>query len=249
MMANQSITRRRALALAGGLCASGLFRQARGSTARPAVVELFTSQACSSCERADVFMAELHRMPDVIALSYHVDYWDYLGWKDTLGSAEFSRRQYDYAKVRGDMDVYTPQLIIEGRKAVVGSARESVLAEVAKAQSQPAGVPLSIVEHGMEFIVEMGSGPAVDEATLWLIPVLAKVKVHILRGELAGKEIEYYNVARELLPAAMWNGTAKTVSLPKSSLQVDGSTACVALLQLGKVGPVLGAARIGEMRA
>jgi hypothetical protein len=107
-------------------------RPAFAAIQRPVIVELFTSQGCSSCPPADAFLEELKAGPGVVALSYHVDYWDYLGWRDTLGSPEYSQRQYDYAKSRGDMNVYTPQTIINGGSHFVGSQKSKVSAGIAR---------------------------------------------------------------------------------------------------------------------
>ncbi|MBI2717193.1 MAG: DUF1223 domain-containing protein [Rhizobiales bacterium] len=244
-----SLSRRRALTLAAaGVAMAGLGRPAVSAAgARAAVVELFTSQGCSSCPPADAFLAELQATKDVIALSYHVDYWDYLGWKDTLGDPENSQRQYDYAHARGDMDVYTPQMIVDGRSHFVGSSRPVVLDAIARAQAAPPGVPLSLRNEKMELVVDIGRGADVGETTLWLMSIVPRVSVKILKGEIAGKEIVYRNVVRGLMAAGMWNGEAKTLRLPKDGVLTSDSKGCVALLQQGKVGPVLAAATWGEV--
>jgi hypothetical protein len=210
---------------------------------------LFTSQGCSSCPAADAFLKELRSAPNVIALSYHVDYWDYLGWKDTLASAEYSQRQYDYAHARGDMDVYTPQMIVEGRNHFVGSNRNVVLEAIRKTQALPVAVLLTLKDKGRELVIDIGSASSATESTVWLMPVSPKVPVKILKGEIAGKEIVYYNVVRALVPAGMWSGEAKTLSLPKDGVLRSGSKGCVALLQQGKTGPILGSAQWGEVSA
>src|SRR5262245_58571636 len=103
---------------------------------RPVVVELFTSEGCSSCPPADAFLNELVGQPSLIALSFHVDYWDYLGWRDTLGLPESTKRQRDYALRRKDNRVYTPQIIVNGRKHVVGSRQSEVQAIIAEEQKR-----------------------------------------------------------------------------------------------------------------
>src|SRR4051812_34592771 len=105
-------TRRNVLVMGAAACAASSAHAATPS--HPCVAELFTSQGCSSCPPADALVPELRAMPNVIVLTYNVDYWDYLGWRDTLGNPAHSQRQYDYAKSRGDMDVYTPQIIVDG---------------------------------------------------------------------------------------------------------------------------------------
>ena len=212
----------------------------------PVVVELFTSQGCSSCPPADAFLTELRATPGIIALTYHVDYWDYLGWKDTLGGPEFSQRQYDYAKARGDMDVYTPQMIINGGRHVVGSQKDNVRAAIAEARQQTWPVRVTLGENGREITVELGAG-AKEDATLWLLPLVPLMSVKILKGEIAGREIEYRNVVRKILPAGMWTGKPDRLVLPRDGVLAPECTGCVALLQKGKAGPVLGAAVWGDV--
>lgn len=212
----------------------------------PVVVELFTSQGCSSCPPADAFLTELRATPGIIALTYHVDYWDYLGWKDTLGGPEFSQRQYDYAKTRGDMDVYTPQMIINGGRHVVGSQKDNVRAAIAEARQQTWPVRVALGENGREITVELGAG-AKEDATLWLLPLVPLMSVKILKGEIAGREIEYRNVVRKILPAGMWTGKPERLVLPRDGVLAPECTGCVALLQKGKAGPVLGAAVWGDV--
>lgn len=249
MIANTTISRRRVLALGAGAAMASLPRGGIAASPRPVVVELFTSQGCSSCPPADAFLTELRSTPNVIALSYHVDYWDYLGWKDTLGSPEFSQRQYDYARARRDMDVYTPQMIVEGRKHFVGSKRNVVLEAIKLAQAEPQGVPVTLAERGSELVIEIGSASSEIEATLWLMPMAPEVRVKILKGENTGKEIIYHNIVRALVPAGRWSGEAKTLTLPKDDVLRPDCKGCVALLQPGKAGPILGCGQWGEVSA
>lgn len=244
------ISRRCALSLGTVAIVACIVRSAAAAgTVRPVVVELFTSQGCSSCPPADAFLTELRSTPGVVALTYHVDYWDYLGWKDTLASPAYSQRQYDYARARGDMDVYTPQMIVEGRNHFVGSNRAVVLEAIRRAQAAPAGVPMTLTDKGLELVVEIGAADAVKQSMVWLIPVVPQVSVKILKGEIAGQEIAYHNIVREIVPAGMWNGEAKTLRLPKDGVLGSGSKGCVALLQQGKVGAILSVAAWGETGA
>ncbi len=242
------MSRRNVLALAAGAAAAFAARAAQAGAARPVVIELFTSQGCSSCPPADALMGELRRMQGVIVLSYNVDYWDYLGWRDTLASPEKSQRQYDYAKARGDMDVYTPQVIVDGGSHYVGSKKSEILAAIARAQAatpqNPIGISFAAHEH--EFIVEIGKGTVAQDATLWLMPFAPSIAVKIEKGENAGKDIVYYNVARKLVPAGMWHGEAITLTLPKQDILLPDCRGAAALLQQGKAGPILAAAAWGE---
>jgi hypothetical protein len=196
-------------------------------------------------------MGELRQMPGVIVLSYNVDYWDYLGWRDTLASPEKSQRQYDYAKARGDMDVYTPQVIVDGGSHYSGGNRSVILAAIARAQAATPQDPvgLSLAASGHEFVVEIGKGSVAVEATLWLMPIMPSVAVKIAKGENSGKEIVYYNVVNKLIPAGLWHGEATTLRLPKESIARPCCKGAVALLQQGKAGPILAAATWGETGA
>lgn len=241
------ITRRNCLAL--GACAASalLVPPARASVTPDVVAELFTSQGCSSCPPADRLFNEVRTKPGVLALTYHVDYWDYLGWKDTLGSTEFSQRQYDYAKARGDMDVYTPQMVVNGAKPLVGSQRSEVYAVLEQSRVSAWQVQVSMGSTNKEIIVDIGEGKIPADATLWVMPILTKTVVKIEKGEMAGHELTYHNIVRKLIPAAMWNGKAQRITLPKDGLMPAECSACVALLQQGKVGPILGCASWGDI--
>lgn len=239
------ITRRRCLALGAGAGLALLPPAAKAAEPIDVVVELFSSQGCSSCPPGDRLLSELRGKPGVLALTFHVDYWDYLGWKDTLGAPDFSQRQYDYAKARGDMDVYTPQMIVNGMKQMVGSQRSEVFAVLEQSRIKAWPVPLHIADRGKELVIDAGAGSG--EATLWVMTILAHASVRIEKGEMAGREVSYTNVVRKLVPAGMWTGSAMKVSLPKDGLLTPDATGCVALLQQGKVGPVLGAAAWGRV--
>lgn len=241
------MTRRDCLALGAGAGAALFAGPARAGKPVEAVVELFSSQGCRSCPAADKLLAELRDMPGVLALTIHVDYWDYLGWKDTLASPEFSQRQYDYAKARGDMDVFTPQMIVNGEKQMVGSQRSEVFAVLSQSRKPSWPAPLMISDTAKEMVIEIGAGEAEQEATLWVMPVMERASVKIEKGEMAGREASYVNVVRKLVPAGMWTGEATRITLPKEGLMPPGTTACVALLQQGKLGPVLGCACWGSI--
>jgi hypothetical protein len=240
-----TLTRRSCLALGVAAFAA---RPAPAAARRPSIVELFTSQGCSSCPPADAFMEELVGRKDVIALSYSVDYWDYLGWKDTLGSPENSKRQYDYAKARGDMDVYTPQMVIDGAAHYVGSGRAKVAAGMAASLAAADDwVPLEIGEDGKELVIAAGGAKGAAEGTIWLMAVAPVTSVEIKRGENAGKQVVYHNSVRKIEAVGMWKGNEMSIRVPKEAVMVKGASAVVALLQSGHVGAVLGAARLGQV--
>jgi len=241
------VNRRRCLALGAGVGASILMPQARAAGPIDVVVELFSSEGCSSCPPGDRLLSELSGMTGVLALSLHVDYWDYLGWKDTLASPDFSQRQYDYAKARGDMDVFTPQMIVNGEKQMVGSQRSEVFAVLEQSRRKTWPVSVDMGDGGKELVIELGAGAKPEDATLWVMPILDHATVKIEKGEMAGRDVAYSNVVRKLVPAAMWNGSASRIVLPKDGLLPTEATGCVALLQKGKVGAVLGCGAWGRV--
>jgi len=246
------------IALAGGLCGAPNCASAQGADAADAalpnksvevkaVVELFTSQGCSSCPKADAVLAQLAGRSDVIALSLPVDYWDYLGWKDTLASPKFSERQRAYAQARGDGAIYTPQAVVNGMAHVNGGDEAAIGRKIEKTGKSISAsyVPVRLSEDKERLVVEAGprqGGGAVKEATLWLAVLAKSVSVPIGRGENEGKTVTYSNVVRELMPIGMWSGQPITVHLARHSFMRPGADACVALLQQGKGGPIVGAA-------
>lgn len=247
MFFSKPLSRRDCLALGVGAGAALLSRPAQAGRKIDVVAELFSSQGCKSCPAADKLLTEIRSMPGVLALTFHVDYWDYLGWKDTLASPEFSQRQYDYAKARGDMDVFTPQMIVNGEKQMVGSQRSEVFAVLSQSRQAAWPASLDISNTEKEMVIEIGAGETAQEATLWVMPVMERATVKIEKGEMAGREVTYSNVVRKLVPAGMWKGDAQRIVLPKEGLMAPGATACVALLQQGKAGPILGCGCWGSL--
>jgi hypothetical protein len=210
-----------------------------------AVVELFTSQGCSSCPPADAVLSELARDPGVVALSMPVDYWDYLGWKDTLARPGFSQRQKAYAEQRGDRQVYTPQAIVNGVKHALGSDRSAIEAAAASSREHGAlGVPVTMSEQGDTIHVEVGARPGAS-ATLWLMPFTRQAEVTIGRGENKGRSVTYCNVVRSMTKVGDWTGEARSFDVPASAARVASADSYAVLLQGGsgeRPGPVLGAA-------
>src|ERR1700681_1534243 len=235
----------------GALSVCAIIAILRPAHADPrAVVELFTSQGCSSCPPADRIIGELAKDPDVIALSLPIDYWDYLGWKDTLADSRFSARQKAYSRMRGDRDVYTPQAIFNGSVHVIGSARagiEGAIGDTRKADSVMS-VPVSLTLAGKEISVSVGaSGETPTEARgeVWICSISKAVPISIGRGENSGQEVTYYNVVRNLLKIGDWNGSSGSWTVPLESISREGVDAAVVYVQDGnrdKPGPMLGAA-------
>ena len=213
-----------------------------------AVVELFTSQGCSSCPPADKIIGELAKDPNVIALSMPIDYWDYLGWKDTLADSRFSARQKAYSKMRGDRDVYTPQVVVNGTVHVIGSDREGIddaIKDTAKSDGVMS-VPVTMTLSGKQINVSVAaSKAAAAQGEIWICSVSKAIPISIGRGENRGREVTYYNVVRNLLKVGDWNGSSGSWTVPLENISRDGVDAAVVYVQDGrsdKPGPMLGAA-------
>jgi hypothetical protein len=213
-----------------------------------AVVELFTSQGCSSCPPADKIIGELAKDPDVIAMSMPIDYWDYLGWKDTLADARFSARQRAYSKVRGDRDVYTPQVIVNGSTQVIGSDRtriENAINETRKNGLMSVPVTLSLSGKEINVSVAASKAPTVAHGEVWLCSISKAVPISIGRGENRGMEITYHNVVRNLLKVGDWNGSPESWTVPIENVLREGVDGAVVFVQDGRSdrpGPMFGAA-------
>jgi hypothetical protein len=245
--------RRAVLAFGAAAAASLVTKPSRAATPRrPVVVELFTSQGCSSCPKADAFLGDLAGHSDILALTLNVDYWDYIGWRDTLASPANTKRQYDYAARRGDNRVYTPQMIIDGYSHVVGSDRAAVMAIIEEQKSVVNGgtVPMSSSMTDKEIRIAVGAAPndiLRKECSVVLMTVQPKVTVAVEKGENAGRTITYYNVVRKMLPIGMWQGDAATLSLPRQGL-AEGKEGVVCLLQIDATGHIIGALQWGLER-
>src|ERR1700727_308071 len=177
-----------------------------------AVVELFTSQGCSSCPPADKIIGESAKDPFAMAMSMPIDYWDYLGWMDTLADARFSARQKGYSQVRGVREVYTPQVVVNGSVHVVGSDRDGIenAIDATRKDEGVMSVPVTMTQAGKEINVSVaasGKGPAAMHGEVWICSISKAVPISIGRGENRGREITYYNVVRNLLKVGDWNAS------------------------------------------
>ena len=219
------------------LSALALFAVMTVSASSPAlaggksVIELFTSQGCNSCPPADKLLGTLTREPNLIPLTLAVDYWDYLGWKDTLALHSHTKRQQNYAKVRGDMNVYTPQAVVNGVKYVVGSDAREISAALRNHPSNEAEVPLVVKRDGENVSVDIGAGQG--KATVWMLSVESKVEVKIAKGENKGATVTYFNVVRSWRNLGAWSGTPMRTSIPVAELLKNGADAVVVFVQNG----------------
>lgn len=195
------------------------------------VIELFTSQGCNSCPPADALLGKLSKEPNLIPLTLAVDYWDYLGWKDTLALHEHTKRQRRYAKVRGDMNVYTPQAVVNGVKYAVGSDVREINAALRNHPSNEPEIPLIVKRDGENVSVDVGASQG--KATVWMLAVASKVEVKIAKGENKGATITYHNVVRSWRNLGAYSGTPIKTSIPVADLAQDGADAVVVFVQNG----------------
>ena len=230
--------------IAGVLVAS--YALASASEQR-ALLELFTSQGCSSCPAADKLLGEFANDPLLIAVSVPIDYWDYLGWKDTLASPAHSARQRAYARVRGDRQVYTPQIVVNGSTHVLGSDRSAVEHAIALTDRNAAimSVPVLMSVGGSHLNVKIAAGKEHIGGEVWLCPLARSVPIEIGRGENHGRTVTYHNVVRRWLKLGDFTGTESVWSVPISDIMADDIDAAAVMVQQGthdKPGMILGAA-------
>ena len=213
---------------------------ARGLT----VVELFTSQGCSSCPPADAFLGELAEREGVLALSFHVDYWDYIGWKDIFADAAYTRRQRDYAKNLGLRYVYTPQMVIQGSAHITGSDRSGVTERIERFKSTKQ-VPVTLRhEASGKLVVSIAAATGQTEAAVWMVVFDDAHATEVRRGENRGRTLVDRNVVRGLHRIGTWTGKTLNLRVGLSGLTADPGDGCAVILQSTATGQVLGAAKL-----
>lgn len=207
----------------------------------PVVVELFTSQGCVACPPADEHFAQIADQPGVIALALHVDYWDYLGWKDSFGSPVFTQRQKRYAKAAGARMIYTPQVIVGGVDRVEGTRPQAIVDSIAARAADAPRVTLSVGREGGRLVIRALAEPPLDKlAVVQLVRYDPEQTVEIERGENAGHTITYRNIVTDWAPVAEWAGQA-----PLSfDMPIEGSSPLVVIVQEAGPGPILAAAQL-----
>ncbi len=209
-----------------------------------AVLELFTSQGCSSCPKADAMFEQVGKRPDIVTLAYHVDYWDYIGWQDTFGTAENSDRQRDYAEAWGSSRIFTPQMVVNGKGGVVGSKTEAVNGALASA-TLPLTVSLTEQQGGL-IDISVPAQADLPAGTIWLVTFLDHADVTIERGENEGKRIGYTQIVTGRQVLGMWDPkTGAKLTLPVREALTGKANGAVIMVQQEKAGlpgPILGAA-------
>lgn len=212
------------------------------------VVELFTSQGCNACPPADHVMKDLIATGKVIGLSYHVDYWDYLGWADTLATSGNTSRQFDYAEAMGRTGVYTPQAIINGKAHFNGSdidlINQSLDEQKTKGQGLTVKVKAAFVNG--EILIDVGSG--LGSAKVSVVYFSRRNQVKVERGDNAGATIDYWHNVRDIQVIGVWEGSAVQYKLPGNVLTKDNASGLAVLVQYmdveGNPGKIIGASTL-----
>ncbi|SHG79146.1 hypothetical protein SAMN05444003_0938 [Cognatiyoonia sediminum] len=205
------------------------------------VVELYTSQGCSSCPPADEILAELSDRDDVIALALHVDYWDYLGWVDDLANPAHTERQRAFARAKGARTIYTPQMVFGGVDHVIGSRPMEVMEQIEKHGAEADAVEVSLNRNGDTLRIDATQvGTFSGDAVVQIVRFMPAVTRDIRRGENAGRSLTYHNVVSSWQNAMTWD-TGEPLAIEAT---VSGSDAVAVIIQDGTDGPVLGAAQL-----
>ena len=202
------------------------------------VVELFTSQGCSSCPPADKVLGGLAQDPAILAVSLPVDYWDYIGWRDTLASPIFTARQKAYAAAGGQNQVYTPQAIVNGLQDAVGSDKIAIDQAMSRTRTGAGvmAVPLEVSVDGGTIKVSVGDAPAgaPQEAGVYLLALERSQSVKVQRGENAGTTLTYANVVRAIIKIGEWHGTKQILTADEALEHVDGADSFAIIVQTGR---------------
>ncbi|HXP77193.1 MAG TPA: DUF1223 domain-containing protein [Stellaceae bacterium] len=221
--------------------------------ASPVVVELFTSQGCSSCPPADALLGELSKRGDILALGFHVDYWDYIGWKDPYASKAATKRQRQYAEGFKLSFVYTPQIVVNGVAESVGSDRAGIEAAVEKAKARPVLRPGLALERRSDggLLVHVGAAEAKRPATIWLACFDRQRSTVVPRGENAGSTLTNYHIVRHFESLGTWKGPKLDLTVGPDVVEEYAGRPeqdMAVLVQTDGVGPILAAERLGTAR-
>ncbi|MCI5041246.1 MAG: DUF1223 domain-containing protein [Donghicola eburneus] len=219
----------------------GSMAAAQSSTS-PVVVELYTSQGCSSCPSADRVLEKLSARDDILPLSLHVDYWDYIGWADTFANPAFTERQKVYARTMGERMIYTPQMVINGGAHVVGNRPMDVADALNLAKDTRGATSLSVRLDGSTLRIQaMAIDPAGAPYAVQFVTYLPEETVKIKRGENAGKEVTYVNVVSGWQHVGEWDGTGEFTAAVNTTPEEDEHAV---ILQKANQGEVVAAARL-----
>lgn len=237
VQANTMTGRRKARAMLAALCLAPIIgcyapaTKADDAFTPKGVVELFTSQGCRSCPPADRAFEQLVREGKVVALSYHVDYWNYLGWADTLATKENTARQYAYAKTFGRNGVYTPQAVLNGRDHLKGTDAAEVNRRLDRMNSSGKGlvVPVKAARHDDQLSISIGQGAG--KANVVVVYFRQSQTVEVLKGENLGQSLNYWHSVTDVQTVGMWHGESLDLTLPAKPMGDDNSDGIAILLQ------------------
>ena len=211
------------------------------------VVELYTSQGCSSCPPADAYLGVLAKRDDILALSFHVDYWDYIGWKDPFSLPANSTRQRSYARNLGMGYVYTPQMVVQGMAHTTGSNGTDVEKLIRDLQGlKRLDVEITPVAGGLKIDIPGGTFDG-EEAQIVVVAYDKKHENDVTRGENSGHKLAHYNVVRAITGIGVWSGEPVSMTITEQNLKMAGHDGCAVLVQSTHNGRILGAAKIGLM--
>ena len=203
---------------------------------RPLVVELFTAQGCSSCPPADEYLGQLSQRPEVLALAFHVDYWDSGGWRDRFELHQSVERQSVYVRNFHRASAYTPQFVIDGR---TDDIKANTIAQVM--QGSRDAVPVALAVREGQVVVEIGDRQGKPAGDVLLVTFLRHAISNVGRGENAGRSLEEFNIVRSIRTLGTWKGAAENYKVGVSSLPADATNVAV-LVQSRGTGPIVGAA-------
>jgi hypothetical protein len=226
------------ICMAVNLGSGGDLRAQSSPPRGPAVVELYTSQGCSSCPPADALLGELSQMPNVVALAFHVDYWDSIGWRDRFSLHAAVERQDRYIQTLGLASAFTPQVVVDGRSSFVGSDKHRILAAIVEPLNM---IPISVEVAPGELTVTVPARQNRERYDVYLIAYLPQATTSVGRGENSGKKLQEFNIVRQLRTLGAWNGRESVFRVPMSSFPSD-ATRVALLLQQAQQGPIAGSA-------
>lgn len=232
------------VALIASLGMPGAATSARGGERAVVVVELFTSQGCSSCPLADEFLRELAKREDIVPLAFHVDYWDHLGWKDPYARPDHAKRQRAYVAALGARYVYTPQMVVDGRFQDVGSNRKRIEELIDRARSSRTVTP-AIAFDSREVTVAAGAAPP-SAAMIWAVYFVKSRANDVPSGENRGRNMATTNVVRGVARLGPYDGTPFRAALDPAARPADSDGVAIVIQTTG-YGPVL-SARLFEFR-
>jgi hypothetical protein len=220
------------------LGSTGNLRAQSSSPRRPAVLELYTSQGCSSCPPADALLGEFSQMPNVVALAFHVDYWDSTGWRDHFALHTAVRRQQQYVETLGLSSAFTPQVVVDGRSSFIGSDKRRILAAIAEPLNT---IPISVDVARGDLTVTVPERQGRERYDVNVIAYLPQATTNVQRGENSGRTLREFNIVRQFRALGVWNGRESVFRVPVDSFPGDATRVAV-LLQRDQQGPIVGSA-------